>query len=63
MRSIKEQLILVYCLADDGLKSENNGGKWRRSNHHPKCTDAEIMAVARIAKLLLMRYARNAPFY
>ena len=22
MRSIKEQLILVYCLADDGLKSE-----------------------------------------
>lgn len=21
MRSIKEQLILVYCLADDGLKS------------------------------------------
>ncbi len=46
MRSIKEQLILVYCLADDGLKSEKNGGKWRKSNHHPKCTDAEIIAVA-----------------
>ncbi len=30
MRSIKEQLILVYCLADDGLKSEENGGNWRR---------------------------------
>jgi hypothetical protein len=30
MRSIKEQLILVYCLADDGLKSEKNGGRWRR---------------------------------
>jgi len=46
MRSIREQLILVYCLADDGLKSEKNGGNWRRSNHHPKCTDAEIIAVA-----------------
>ena len=46
MRSIKEQLTLVYCLADDGLKSEKNGGKWRRSNHNPKCTDAEIIAVA-----------------
>ncbi|MGI8642473.1 MAG: hypothetical protein ACR2MG_21305 [Pyrinomonadaceae bacterium] len=29
MRSIKEQLVLVYCLADDRLKSEKNGGKWR----------------------------------
>ncbi len=46
MRSIKEQLILVYCLADDGLKSQNNGGQWRKSNHNPKCTDAEIIAVA-----------------
>lgn len=46
MRSIKEQLVLVYCLADDGLKSEKNGGNWRKSNHNPKCTDAEIMAVA-----------------
>jgi len=46
MRSIKEQLILVYCLADDGLKNEKNGGNWRKSNHNPKCTDAEIIAVA-----------------
>jgi len=46
MRSIKEQLILVYCLADDGLKSEKNGGNWRKSNNKPKCTDAEIIAVA-----------------
>ncbi len=46
MLSIKEQLTLVYCLADDGLKSQNNGGKWRKSNHNPKCTDAEIIAVA-----------------
>ena len=30
MRSIKEQLVLVYCLADEGLKSEKNGGNWRR---------------------------------
>ncbi|MCY7376745.1 MAG: hypothetical protein LH472_12365, partial [Pyrinomonadaceae bacterium] len=48
MRSIvrSAQLVLVYCLADDGLKSEKNGGNWRKSNHHPKCTDAEIIAVA-----------------
>jgi hypothetical protein len=46
MLSISEQLILVYCLADDGLKSEKNGGNWRKSNNQPKCTDAEIIAVA-----------------
>ncbi len=46
MLSISEQLILVYCLVDDGLKSEKNEGKWRKSNHNPKCTDAEIIAVA-----------------
>lgn len=44
--SISELLILVYCLADVGLKNEKNGGNWRNSNHHPKCTDAEIIAVA-----------------
>jgi hypothetical protein len=46
MLSISEQLILVYCLADDGIKSEKNGGNWRKSNNQPKCTDAEIIAVA-----------------
>jgi hypothetical protein len=46
MLSICEQLILVYCVADDGLKNEKNGGNWRKSNHNPKCTDAEIIAVA-----------------
>ena len=48
MRSIgrSAQLVLVYCLVDDGLKAEKNGGNWRKSNHHPKCTDAEIIAVA-----------------
>ena len=51
MRSIREQLTLVYCLADDGLKSAKNGGNWRRSNHHPKCTDAEIIAVAMMPQL------------
>ena len=51
MRSIKEQLVLVYCLADDGLKSEKNGGNWRKSNHNPKCTDAEIIAVAMMRSL------------
>ena len=46
MLSIREQLTVVYCLADDGLKNEKNGGNWRQSNHNPKCTDAEIIAVA-----------------
>lgn len=46
MLSISEQLTLVYCLVDDGLKNEKNGCQWRKSNHHPKCTDAEIIAVA-----------------
>ena len=46
MLSISEQLIVVYCLVDDGLKSNYNGGHWRKSNHNPKCTDAEIIAVA-----------------
>jgi len=32
MRSIgrSAQLILVYCLADDGLKNEKNSGNGRR---------------------------------
>lgn len=46
MLSISEQLILVYCLVDDGLKSQKNAVNWRKSNHNPKCTDAEIIAVA-----------------
>ncbi len=40
------QLTVVYCLVDDGLKNEKNGGNWRKSNHNPKCTDAEIIALA-----------------
>ncbi len=40
MLSIREQLAVVYCLVDDGLKSEKNGGNWRKSNHNPKGTDA-----------------------
>ena len=46
MKSIKEQLALVYCLADNSLKKPGGGGAWRKSNHRPKCTDAEIIAVA-----------------
>lgn len=46
MKSIKEQLVLVYCLADDCLKSQQDKGDWRKSNNKPKCTDAEIIAVA-----------------
>lgn len=46
MLSIKEQLVLVYCLADDCLKGQENRGKWRKSNNTPKCTDAEIIALA-----------------
>jgi hypothetical protein len=46
MLSIEEQLTLVYCLVDDGLKSHADSGEWRKSNNKPKCTDAEIIAVA-----------------
>ena len=46
MKSIKEQLVLVYCLADDCLKSQENAQDWRKSNNKPKCTDAEIIALA-----------------
>lgn len=46
MLSISEQLTLVYCLVDDGLKNSKNEGQWRKSNHNPKCTDAEIITVA-----------------
>ena len=46
MKSIKEQLVIVYCLVDDCLKSQEDGGNWRKSNNQPKCTDAEIIALA-----------------
>ena len=46
MLSRREQLAVVYCLVDDRFKTEKNGGQWRKSNHHSKGTDAEIMAVA-----------------
>jgi len=46
MKSIKEQLVIVYCLVDDCLKSRADGGDWRKSNNKPKCTDAEIIALA-----------------
>jgi hypothetical protein len=36
MKSIKEQLVLVYCLADDCLKSQEDGGNWRKSNNKPQ---------------------------
>ena len=45
-RGRSAQLAVVYCPVDDGSKSEKNGGNWRKSNHNPKCTDAEIIAVA-----------------
>ena len=48
MKSIgrSAQLVLVYCLADDCLKSQEHAGNWRKSNNKPKCTDAEIIALA-----------------
>jgi hypothetical protein len=46
MLSIRDHLALVYCLVDDCLKSQKQGKNWRKSNHNPKCTDAEIIAVA-----------------
>lgn len=46
MKSIKYQLVRVYCLVDDYLRMQENIGDWRRSNNKPKCTDAEIITVA-----------------
>ena len=46
MKSIKEQLVLVYCLVDGCLKNQADGGNWRKSNNQPKCTDAAIIAIA-----------------
>ena len=46
MLRIREQLAVVYCLVADRLKTEKNGGQWRKSKHQPKCTEAEILAVA-----------------
>ncbi len=56
------QLTVVYCLVDDGLKSGKNGGNRRKSNHHPKCTDAEIIAVAMMPQLFWMRDAQTHLF-
>ena len=55
MLSIKEQLVLVYCLADDSIKSQEPEGNWRKSNHKPKCTDAEVIALA-----MMQSYFRTA---
>lgn len=46
MLSIKEQLVLLYCLVDDLLQKQPNQGKWRKSNNQPKFTDAEVITIA-----------------
>ena len=45
------QLVLVYCLADDCLKSQADGGNWRKSNNKPKCTDAAHNCISHDAEL------------
>lgn len=46
MLSIKEQLVLLYCAVDDLLKKQDQRGEWRRSNHKPRFTDAEVLVIA-----------------
>lgn len=46
MNSIKEQLVLLYCTVDDLLKKQVRQGEWRRSNHKPHFTDAEVLVIA-----------------
>lgn len=46
MKSIKEQLVLLYCTVDDLLKKQSSNGEWRRSNHKPRLTDAEVLVIA-----------------
>lgn len=46
MLSIKTQLVLLYSTIDDLLKRQVHGGEWRRSNHKPRFTDAEVLTVA-----------------
>ena len=46
MNSIKEQLVLLYCVVDDLLKKQARSGEWRPSNHKPRFTDAEVLVIA-----------------
>lgn len=46
MLSIKEQLVLLYSTVDDLLKMQACQGEWRRSNHKPRFTDAEVLVIA-----------------
>lgn len=46
MLSIKEHLVLLYTTIDDLLKMQEHRGEWRRSNHKPRFTDAEVLTIA-----------------
>src|SRR5215211_782861 len=46
MNSIKEHLVLLYCTVDDLLKKQAREGEWRKSNHKPRFTDAEVLTIA-----------------
>lgn len=46
MKSIKEQLVLLYCTVDDLLKKQVRAGEWRESNYKPRFTDAEVLVIA-----------------
>jgi hypothetical protein len=46
MLSIKEQLVLLYSTVDDLLKMQARQSQWRRSNHKPRFTDAEVLVLA-----------------
>ncbi len=64
MRSIgrSAQLILVYCLADDGLKNEKNGGNWRRVQSQSEMHGCGNNSGGDDAELFWMRHSETHLF-
>lgn len=46
MLSVPEQLAVLYVCVDNFFKQHPGWAKWRRSNHNPKLTDAEVLTIA-----------------
>jgi hypothetical protein len=46
MRSIEDELMVIYCFVDDFLKANPGLANWRRSNNRtPVFTDAEVITI------------------
>jgi hypothetical protein len=46
MLGVAEQLTVLYVFVADFLQHHPALAKWRRSNHNPKLTDAEVLTIA-----------------